>query len=58
MSHRAVYPSNEYLWQCVKNLAEALRIAERSGQGEIFPIDYADAELARMATEADISLYK
>jgi len=47
-------PSNAWLWQSVKNLAEALRIAELSSRGEVFAVDYADAELARITTEADI----
>lgn len=45
-------PSNLDIWRKVVSLAEALAIAERSSR-EVFAIDYADAELARMALEAE-----
>ncbi len=49
-----VYPSNVSIWRNVVNLAEAQLIEERSAKGEVFPIDYADAELARMTSEEEV----
>ena len=50
----AVYPSNLWIWRSVVNVAEAQLIAERSAKGEVFAIDYADSELARMYSEEEI----
>jgi hypothetical protein len=49
MSHS---PSNLSIWRSVVAIAEALTIAERSAK-EVFAVDYADAELARMTSEAE-----
>ncbi len=50
MSHS---PSNLSIWRSVVAIAEALTIAERSAK-EVFAVDYADAELARMTSEAEV----
>jgi hypothetical protein len=49
-----VYPSNLSLWRNVVNLAEAQLVEERSAKGEVFPVSYADAELARITSEEEI----
>lgn len=54
VSASPVYPSNLWIWRSVVNVAEAQLIAERSAKGEVFPIDYADSELARMISEEEI----
>lgn len=48
------YPSNLSLWRNVVNLAEAQLIEERSSKGQVFPISYADAEMARIVSEEEI----